>query len=68
MPMVVQALIPVFVLIMLGHGLRRVDFPGGDFWPPRAERFTYYVLFPAMLVFKLGQARLLLPPTVIRRC
>ena len=60
MPMVVQALIPVFVLIMLGHGLRRVDFPGGDFWP-RAERFTYYVLFPAMLVFKLGQARL--PPS-----
>ncbi|MBY6031816.1 AEC family transporter [Marinobacter daepoensis] len=60
MPVVVQALIPVFVLIILGHGLRRADFPGGDFWP-RAERFTYYVLFPAMLVFKLGQARL--PPS-----
>lgn len=60
MPVMVQALVPVFVLIMLGHVLRRLDFPGGDFWP-RAERFTYYVLFPAMLVFKLGQARL--PPS-----
>lgn len=57
MPVVVQALFPVFALIMLGHVLRRVGFPGGDFWP-QAERFTYYVLFPAMLVYKLGQARL----------
>lgn len=60
MSVVMQALVPVFALIMLGHVLRRLDFPGGDFWP-RAERFTYYVLFPAMLVFKLGQARL--PPS-----
>lgn len=60
MPLMVEALLPVFVLIMLGHTFRRLDFPGGDFWP-RAERFTYYVLFPAMLVFKLGQARL--PPS-----
>lgn len=57
MPVMVQALVPVFVLIMLGHVLRRLNFPGADFWP-QAERFTYYVLFPAMLVFKLGQARL----------
>ena len=57
MPVMIQALLPVFVLIVLGHLFRRWDFPGGDFWP-RAERFTYYVLFPAMLVFKLGQARL----------
>ena len=57
MPLMVQALLPVFVLIMLGHVFRRIDFPGGDFWP-QAERFTYYVLFPAMLIFKLGQARL----------
>lgn len=60
MSVILQALVPVFVLIMLGHLLRRLDFPGGDFWP-QAERFTYYVLFPAMLVFKLGQARL--PPS-----
>lgn len=57
MPVIVQALVPVFALMMLGHLLRRWGFPGGDFWP-MAERFTYYVLFPAMLVFKLGEARL----------
>lgn len=57
MPVVVQALFPVFALILLGHLLRRVGFPAPEFWP-QAERFTYYVLFPTMLVFKLGQARL----------
>ncbi|MDY6892000.1 MAG: AEC family transporter [Pseudomonadota bacterium] len=60
MPVMVQALVPVFVLILLGYGLRRWEFPGREFWP-QAERLTYYVLFPAMLVFKLGQARL--PPS-----
>lgn len=51
----VEALLPVFLLILLGHVLRRFDFPDAAFWPG-AERFTYYVLFPAMLVFKLGSA------------
>lgn len=57
MPVVVQALVPVFALIVLGQLFRRWAFPSVEFWP-QAERFTYYVLFPAMLVFKLGQARL----------
>jgi len=56
----VQALTPVFVLILLGYLFRRWHFPGDDFWI-QAERFTYYVLFPVMLIFKLGQARL--PPS-----
>lgn len=56
MPVMIQALLPVFVLILLGYLFRRWHFPGGDFWP-QAERFTYYVLFPAMLIFKLGQAQ-----------
>lgn len=50
-----QALLPVFVLILMGHGLRRMRFPDVNFWPG-AERLTYYVLFPAMLVYKLGSA------------
>lgn len=56
MPVMVQALTPVFALILLGYLFRRWHFPGDDFWI-QAERFTYYVLFPAMLIFKLGQAR-----------
>ncbi|QCF27209.1 AEC family transporter [Hydrocarboniclastica marina] len=51
----IQALLPVFLLILLGHLLRRASFPDANFWAG-AERFTYYVLFPAMLVFKLGSA------------
>jgi len=60
MPVMVQALVPVFALIVMGHLFRRWNFPGDGFWM-QAERFTYYVLFPAMLVYKLGQARL--PPS-----
>lgn len=55
--MVAQALLPVFVLIVIGHLFVRFGFPGAGFWP-LAERFTYYALFPAMLIYKLGQARL----------
>ena len=46
---------PVFLLILFGALLRRIDFPGELFWP-QAERITYYVLFPALLVSKLGTA------------
>lgn len=60
MPVMVQALTPVFALILLGYLFRRWHFPGDDFWV-QAERFTYYVLFPAMLIFKLGQAKV--PPS-----
>lgn len=54
--MMAQALVPVFVLILIGYLFKRWQFPGDSFWL-QAERFSYYVLFPAMLIFKLGQAR-----------
>ncbi len=57
MVVLVQALVPVFTLIVMGYLFRRWNFPGDGFWL-QAERFTYYVLFPPMLVFKLGQARI----------
>lgn len=50
-----NALVPVFLVILLGHGLRRMGFPGDGFWP-QAERITYYLLFPALLVNKLARA------------
>lgn len=49
------ALIPVFGLIVLGYLLRRINFPGDSFWP-QAEKFTYFLLFPAMLIYKLTNA------------
>ncbi|UZE94727.1 AEC family transporter [Alkalimarinus alittae] len=49
------ALVPVFGLIVLGYLLRRMGFPGDSFWP-QAEKFTYFLLFPAMLIYKLTNA------------
>lgn len=52
----VSALAPVFAAIILGYALSRFHFPGDEFWP-HAERITYYLLFPALLVNKLSSAR-----------
>ncbi|MES1934257.1 auxin efflux carrier [Salinisphaera shabanensis T35B1] len=50
-----NALGPLFALILFGAVLGRINYPGGDFWP-RAERFVYYVFFPALLVHTLATA------------
>lgn len=55
--MLMLALLPLFLLIALGYGLRRASFPSATFWPA-AERITYYLLFPALLVARLSQADL----------
>lgn len=48
---------PLFALIIAGHGMQRCGFPGEGFWSG-AERFNYYVLFPALLLSSLGAAPL----------
>ncbi|MBF0354772.1 MAG: AEC family transporter [Alphaproteobacteria bacterium] len=48
MATILASLIPVFLLIALGLGLRRSDFLPEGFWPP-VERLTYYFFFPALL-------------------
>ncbi|MEH6575592.1 MAG: AEC family transporter [Amphritea sp.] len=50
---ILTALWPVFALLLLGYAARRFNFPGDAFWEP-AERVTYYVLFPVLLVYKLS--------------
>ncbi|MEO0437809.1 MAG: AEC family transporter [Pseudomonadota bacterium] len=52
---VFDALGPVFLLVMLGALFRRFRLPGGEFWP-QAERLTYFVFFPALLVHTLANA------------
>ena len=54
---IIAALVPIFVLIALGHVLYRFRFPGENFWP-QLERLVYYVFLPALLVEKLGGAPL----------
>jgi predicted permease len=56
-PAVVDALVPVLVLIALGHGLARIRFVEAAVWGG-IERLTYFVLVPALLVGTLGGRRL----------
>lgn len=53
--MIANALGPVFLLILIGVMLRRLDFPGAAFWPG-IERLTYYLAFPALLIHRLALA------------
>lgn len=55
MTTVLLAVAPIFLLIMLGWALRRMDFPASGFWP-MAEALTYYVLFPALLLDTCSRA------------
>lgn len=45
-------LLPIFLLIALGYGLKRYNFPKEPFWSS-LEQLAYYVLFPALLMTSL---------------
>ena len=51
------AILPVFLVIAAGALAKRSGFPGAGFWVP-AERLTYYLLFPALIVATLARAEL----------
>lgn len=53
--MIADALGPVFLLILIGALLGRLNFPGAEIWPG-IERLTYYLGFPALLVHRLALA------------
>lgn len=52
-----QALWPLFALIVAGHCLHRRGLVDENFWPG-AERLNYFVLFPALLFDSLVRAPL----------
>ena len=52
---IIGALLPVFFVILAGYLLRWFQFPGDEFWF-RAERLTYFVLFPSLLFQKTATA------------
>ncbi len=54
---ILGTLVPIFIVILSGYGLRTFRFPGDDFWP-YAERLTYFVLLPCLLLQKTATARL----------
>jgi malonate transporter len=53
---VLNATLPVFVLILLGQCMKRAKFPGDAFWAP-AEQLVYWFLFPCLLITTLAKAK-----------
>ncbi|WP_413203960.1 AEC family transporter [Rhodospirillum sp. A1_3_36] len=51
------AVLPVFLVILLGLVLRRGRFVSDSFWQP-AEKLTYFVTFPALLTANLAKAEM----------
>lgn len=54
---IILSLAPIFLLILLGHALKRRQFVPDAFWAP-AEKLTYFVTFPALLTSNLAKANL----------
>lgn len=54
---IISALIPIFFLILIGYSFKRIKFPSTDFWA-NADKLTYFVLMPSLLIYKLSTASL----------
>jgi predicted permease len=54
---IILAIVPIFLLIVLGAGMRRFGFPGEAYWP-LGDRINYFIFFPALLIDNLASAKL----------
>ena len=48
---ILVSILPVFVIIAIGHVLRRNSIPGDEYWN-YADKLVYWLLFPALLFYK----------------
>lgn len=53
--MVLNSLFPVFILIVLGNGLKRYNLTNEVFLKT-SDKLVYFIFFPAMLFWKIGSA------------
>jgi len=51
------AIAPIFLLIVLGHALRRGGIPSIEFWNLN-DKLVYWVLFPSLLFYKMATMEL----------
>ena len=51
-----SSILPVFGLIIIGYFFKKITFPSHEFWP-MADKLTYYILMPALLIYKLSNAK-----------
>lgn len=63
MTLILNSLLPICILISVGYAFKYLKFPSTDFWP-MADKFTYYVLMPSLLIYKLSVAKIDLSHTV----
>jgi malonate transporter and related proteins len=50
---VLLSIAPIFLLIVLGHLLRRGGIPSFEFWNLN-NKLVYWVLFPSLLFYKMA--------------
>ncbi|MAY63813.1 MAG: transporter [Rhizobiales bacterium] len=50
-----ESILPIFLLVLLGIGLKRLPFLDDGLWPG-LETFGFYVVFPALLFLTLANA------------
>jgi malonate transporter and related proteins len=51
------AILPIFLLIVVGYLFKRTGFIGDGFWAP-AEKLVYFVLLPALIIRSITQSDL----------
>ncbi|CAM3383524.1 AEC family transporter [Arcobacter aquimarinus] len=56
MEYIFTSLVPVFGLILIGYLFKKISFPSHEFWP-LADKLTYFVLMPALLIYTLSKAK-----------
>lgn len=61
--LLINALLPIALIIFTGYLFKHMKFPTADFWP-KMDRFTYYVLMPSLLVYELAVAKIDVSHTV----
>lgn len=54
---IIPVLVPIFSLILIGYFFKKIKFPSYEFWP-MADKLTYYILMPSLLIYKLSNANL----------
>ena len=51
------AILPIFLLIVVGYVFKRTEFIGNGFWAP-AEKLVYFVLLPALIIGSITKSDL----------
>lgn len=63
MTYVLNALLPICLIIFIGYWFKHISFPSTDFWP-KMDKFTYYALMPSLLIYELSIAKIDLSHTI----